>query len=586
MLNEQVEFSYLRYLLSRYLNYSITLPQQLDFADAINQECQKILEKQRWTIAQRNNKNFMGGLPKFINDLHKHTDNNIREILVPTYDGSIISKRLVKIRLEERRKIKENDPEYIPGRQFDRKILKSIQPQKIKDPTKRKLRSKFIKLAINALMVKRGIAKRVNTSSKEVDRIYSARKFSPHERAVYRVLMVDGKFVKKKPGINLSNINLLNNNQINSLYEPFSTKKMFSHSKPGYAAYTLNMYGELSVFNHYSGADAKYGPVFHSAMNEGASVISAGEIKISPSGKLEELTVHSGHYRPGPLQIYNTLKFFKQQGIDISNAKIKFFDHLEKYGIHSNYKYVYTPNSDLCCEYKAQDLYKEMDQILKSDDLVKKDLLRTANRDRHIKYFQTKVDEVINKLEVLDQQLSKTDSGAKIEYLEDIVKGLEKQISNREKQINSKKKNMPRKKAIIDKIFFFIKQPIVKIYTLEDEKQDIALNNKLKQTIQNVNNEIEQIINIQTNLHLSVRSIKEQVKQYKITEWLDMEEAQEKNTKVAPSIPHFLKANLLTLMKVANKYEKVENVNLIQEAIKDIRDIRKEIRSKLKNIPK
>ena len=215
------------------------------------------------------------------------------------------------------------------------------------------------------------------------------------ERTKHRVLMVNGRFCKRKTNVDLSPDALLTTTDIESRYETFSTNDMTSHGKKGYAAYTLNMYGELSLFNHTGMREDI--PVAHSTMNAGNAVISAGEIKISSQGKLEVLTLHSGHYKPGPLQIYQTLKHLHEQGIDISNAKIRCFENFSSLNIQSpttryiddvsSYESYYRGGPDVA--YSATALFDEVDAIMNGNNLNAKHLLsldtQEANREKAFK---------------------------------------------------------------------------------------------------------------------------------------------------------------------------------------------------------
>jgi hypothetical protein len=97
----------------------------------------------------------------------------------------------------------------------------------------------------------------------------------------------------------------------------FSTKKMISHGKHGFAAYTINTLGEISIFNHHGMQDG----IAHSSMNAGCPVVAAGEIKIH-QGKLIAVNSYSGHYRPSLFNILRALDHFVHQGVDISNTVI------------------------------------------------------------------------------------------------------------------------------------------------------------------------------------------------------------------------------------------------------------------------
>lgn len=97
----------------------------------------------------------------------------------------------------------------------------------------------------------------------------------------------------------------------------FSTKNMIAHGKKGYAAFTLNINGELSVFNHKCTKDG----IAHSSMNAGAPVISAGELMIH-NGRLISINTFSGHYEPSLYSQLRILDHFSRRGIDLSATTI------------------------------------------------------------------------------------------------------------------------------------------------------------------------------------------------------------------------------------------------------------------------
>ena len=100
-------------------------------------------------------------------------------------------------------------------------------------------------------------------------------------------------------------------------FDRCDTTNMITHNKTGNAAYVISARGELFIFNHYNRADL----IAHSSFNYGAPVVAAGELKIR-AGKLLEISTYSGHYQPKLEDIYRTLKYFAQQGIDLTDVKI------------------------------------------------------------------------------------------------------------------------------------------------------------------------------------------------------------------------------------------------------------------------
>lgn len=113
----------------------------------------------------------------------------------------------------------------------------------------------------------------VSNSSKLKNIAYETKFLDKEQRAQHRVNIVHGKFKKDNAD--------------------FDTSQMIAHGKTGFAAFTLNANGELSVFNHLGMRDK----IAHSSMNSGSPVVAAGELKIQ-NGKLLAINTHSGHYRP------------------------------------------------------------------------------------------------------------------------------------------------------------------------------------------------------------------------------------------------------------------------------------------------
>lgn len=199
--------------------------------------------------------------------------------------------------MAERERYKHQNPEYIPGKQPKHLILNQEQEDSLKSMIK-------VKEAIekNELLA-------VNDRSKKLDLNEVTRSLKPDERAKQRVDIYKGEFVKDMGY--------------------FDTSQMISHGKKGYAAYTLNIHGELSVFNHHGMTDN----IAHSSMNAGAPVIAAGELKIT-DGKLKAITTHSGHYKPSLFNVYRVLEYFVDNGVDISKTKVNLWENPQKKGIN------------------------------------------------------------------------------------------------------------------------------------------------------------------------------------------------------------------------------------------------------------
>ena len=136
--------------------------------------------------------------------------------------------------------------------------------------------------------------------------------FNKEERATLRVNIRVGIFVKDG--------------------KEFDTTSMYSKGKKGWAGYTLNANGELSVFSHRGDG------IFHSSMNAGAPVVAAGELKIK-NGVLTGITTCSGHYRPSLFTVYRLLEHFSFNNVDINSANLRTFIQPSACGIQCSSTY-------------------------------------------------------------------------------------------------------------------------------------------------------------------------------------------------------------------------------------------------------
>ena len=145
----------------------------------------------------------------------------------------------------------------------------------------------------------------VNLESRLKDRAYQTIFYNPIDRASQRVM--------------ISHYNKHGQYSTEALFykegKPFSTDKMIAHGIRGFAGFTLNTHGELSIFDHHGMQDG----IAHSSMNAGAPVVAAGQIQIH-NGRLKAITGYSGHYQP---TLYNNLRaidYLLHHGIDVSQA--------------------------------------------------------------------------------------------------------------------------------------------------------------------------------------------------------------------------------------------------------------------------
>lgn len=184
-----------------------------------------------------------------------------------------------------------NNPEFIPG--LSPKRLK-LDPGKMVIPATANYQDTNDKL-IKKLLVD-GELLDVNQNDKMKDRA-NTHFFRPYGRNRYRVHIYQGLFYQHG--------------------KPFDTSAFIAHEKAGYAAFTLNANGELSVFQH----EGNLIKTKHSSMNSGSPVVGAGELVIK-NGKLITINTYSGHYQPTLFNVYRTLQHFADKGIDLTETMI------------------------------------------------------------------------------------------------------------------------------------------------------------------------------------------------------------------------------------------------------------------------
>ncbi|RUR18427.1 hypothetical protein ELY21_08180 [Legionella sp. km535] len=217
-----------------------------------------------------------------------------------------LNETLERLMLE--RELRKNDnPDFIPGKS------PIVLSEKIKSDLKQTEKTGVTHIEeVDKLIQKKDILD-VNPNSKLKDKgqlklkhgrvnLQKTEFFNPEERDMLRAVIRQGAFY-------------------NAGGEVLDTQKSISHGKEGFAAFTLNVNGELSIFQHI---DHDKTGIAHSSMNAGVPVVSAGEIEIK-NGKLISITEHSGHYRPSLYSMYKTLDYFRKQGVDISDVKVLTF---------------------------------------------------------------------------------------------------------------------------------------------------------------------------------------------------------------------------------------------------------------------
>jgi ankyrin repeat protein len=207
-----------------------------------------------------------------------------------------------------------------------------------------------------ALAKKRGKILTVNEVSRAGDVKDKNLFFSAIKRDSYRVLISGGElfFLKKL-----------------DLDKKCDTSEFVSHGKKGYAAFTVNTNGELSVFSHVA-----LDKVVHSSLNSGAPLLFAGEAKIT-DGIPRVLHQHSGHYTPSVWSMFEMLKYFKQEpeNVDISKCLVRLFKPLPSNIALETQK---TPDgeyeSDMHYYYKAEDLFKRFHEIEQEINKIKNNI--------------------------------------------------------------------------------------------------------------------------------------------------------------------------------------------------------------------
>lgn len=85
--------------------------------------------------------------------------------------------------------------------------------------------------------------------------------------------------------------------------------------------YAIDGYGNLFVTDAIG--LTKHVEYFnHSSFNAGKAVMSAGELTIV-QGKLTRINNNSGHYKPTRANLHTAVKFFTEEGLDLSNANVE-----------------------------------------------------------------------------------------------------------------------------------------------------------------------------------------------------------------------------------------------------------------------
>lgn len=362
------------------------------------------------------------------------------DIKNPEYN---LNEQIIKA-MNLREVIKEKNPDFIPGRSplpldvLDPELLAGISKtskfKKTDNPTIRSIFEEGDLLDVITQAKQKDQGGKHGTGKKTVF-------YEPLERDTFRVDISNGLFQQ--------------------FGKPLSTSKSLSHGKKGFAAFTLDVNGELSVFPHI---DHDKTGVAHSSMNKGKPVVCAGEIKIE-NGKLLAITTYSGHYRPTLYNIHKLLEYFERRGVDISETKVFSFKDPQVLGISSK------PSKEYSRFYEshAQDLMQTYKSAIRKDlHSIKEDLLQYKSSREGIWHrifhnsdlTQEKLNIVKNLLEYLDVQeraLNKTDNLNDYEklltQLSSVLKEMNKENINVSKQYERSEGKLSEKLSLfMDKV--------------------------------------------------------------------------------------------------------------------------------------
>jgi hypothetical protein len=275
--------------------------------------------------------------------------------------------------MQDRARTRQYDPEYIP-RQKTTVVKKMPDPNRSEDKVVKignvekrisaKTQFRWRKAASTALGAQYRKVMPINIQSFLKDMEKSTIMLTREQRDKHRVHIRKGKFVARAP---------------DNEFHPFDTTKMKSHGKYGFSAFVINTSGEISMFEHNNMAD-RYA---HSSMNAQRPVMAAGEVQII-NGKLTYMTDHSGHYQPNALNIYLTLKYFKDHGIDISKTTLLLHGDLSNLGISGSAVDSKDPKEGYV--YDANDLFVAMEKIDMQID-----------KSRRLSRLKSHVDEIVTK---------------------------------------------------------------------------------------------------------------------------------------------------------------------------------------------
>lgn len=218
------------------------------------------------------------------------------DIQADIYDPSRLNKLLAAL-MKRRARKKDENPDYIPilrsGRYHLEHNASSLNQENSVECSA--VSSDEDTSESNPLLA-------ISQHIQQFDKMCQITQLSSEERARYNIEIYAGRF--------------------RSEGHLFNTQRFKSHGKAGFAAFTFNANGELSVFNHLGGAPDHKGKILmHSSMNASAPVLAAGEIVIQ-CGKLISINTYSGHYQPNLYTLALFLEYLSDRGISLKNTDI------------------------------------------------------------------------------------------------------------------------------------------------------------------------------------------------------------------------------------------------------------------------
>jgi hypothetical protein len=101
---------------------------------------------------------------------------------------------------------------------------------------------------------------------------------------------------------------------------PLDTTNANTHFSNGNMIFVLSPDGHF-----YASADQAVGEFHHSSFLSGGDVAGAGEIVVQ-NGRVTEISDQSSHYRPTHAQVWQTMDYLRQQGVDLSTVNYRSHD--------------------------------------------------------------------------------------------------------------------------------------------------------------------------------------------------------------------------------------------------------------------